>query len=176
VYRVTAADGTPPEALAAALGERLGPSTRTEILDTGVEDLAPMITVLRLIAVVLLVMAGTNLLSTLLTSSREAAGRIGVQVAVGFTPRQVVTQGAIAGAVLGIVASLLGVPFGLWVFRVMSDAVSTGMGVGPGWAPAPASGTIALLVVAAVLVSAGLGGLAVARIAGRPAADLLRGE
>ena len=176
VYRVAAADGVAPAALGTTLGDRLGPSTRIEVLDTGVQDLSPLMTVLELIAVVLLVMAGTNLLSTLLISSRESAGRIGVQLAVGFTPRQIKAQGAVAGGALGVLAAVVGVPLGLWIFRAMSDAVSTGLGVGPGWMPAPSAIPSALLVVLAVLVSGGLGALAVARVARRPASDLVRGE
>ncbi len=176
VYRVDATDGVSRADLGTALGERLGPEARVEVLDTGIEDLEPLMVVLRLIAVVLVVMAGTNLLSTLLTSSRESAGRIGVQLAVGFTPRQMKAQGAASGAALGVVATVVGVPLGLWIFRAMSDAVSTGIGVGPGWMPAPSPLAAAVLVVGAIVVSAGLGALAVARVARRPASDLVRGE
>lgn len=176
VYRITTTDRAAPEAVAAALQARLGPDVRTEILDTGVQDLGPLMTVLRLIAIVLLVMAGTNLLSTLLTANREAAGRIGVQVAVGFTPRQVETQGAVAGAAMGLVAAVVGVPLGLWIFRALSDVVSREIGVGPGWMPAPDLGAVTVLAIAAVAVAAGLGALAVGRIVKRPASDLVRGE
>lgn len=175
-YRISATDGVPPTDLGDALAARLGPRVRVEILDTGVEDLEPLMMVLRLIALVLMLMAGTNLLSTLLTSSRESAGRIGVELAIGFTPRQVKAQGAASGAALGVVAAVVGVPLGLWIFRTMSDAVSTGLGVGPGWMPAPSPLASAVLVVGAVAVSAGLGALAVARVARRPASDLVRAE
>jgi putative ABC transport system permease protein len=176
VYRVTAADGVAPQAVASSLAEQLGPSVRTEILDTGVEDMRPMMTVMRLVAAVLLLMAGVNLLVTLLTSNREAAARVGVQVAVGFTPRQVTAQGAVAGAALGVGAALVGVPLGLWVFTVLGDVVSEGLGVGPGWMPSPSALTVAVLAVAAIAVAAGLGALAVARIARQPASDLVRME
>jgi putative ABC transport system permease protein len=175
-YAVTTGDGADPSAVAAALAERLGPTAQIEILDTGAGDLSPLLVVLRLVAGVLLLMAGVNLLTTLVTANREAAGRVGVQLAIGFTPRQLTTQGAAAGAALGVVASVVGVPVGLWVFRRLSDVVSQSVGVGPGWMPAPHFSIVAVLVVAAVGVAAGLGALAVARVARRPASDLLRQE
>lgn len=176
VYRVSVADGADPAAVGAALAARLGTAVRIEVLDTGTDDLAPLLAALRLIAVVLLVMAGTNLLSTLLTSQREAAGRIGVQVAVGFTPRQVVAQGAVSGAVLGMVASVVAVPLGLLVFRLLSDTVSSSLGVGPGWMGAPSWAFVASLAAGAVALSAALGALAVRGIVRRPAAELVRSE
>ncbi len=157
VYRIVIDDGATPEAVAATLSDRLGPDARTEVLDTGIEDLAPLLAVLWLIAIVLLVMAAVNLLSILLTSSREASRRVGVQLAVGFTPRQVLTHGAVSGGVLGVSSSLLAVPLGFWVFGTLSDAVSTSLGVGPAWLPAPSITSVLVIVVATSTVAAGLG-------------------
>ncbi|MBI5088088.1 MAG: ABC transporter permease, partial [Actinobacteria bacterium] len=168
--------GVARAAIADALARRLGPDARIEILDTGVSDLGPLMAVLWLIAVVLLVMAGTNLLSTMLTSSREAARQAGVQLSVGFTPRQLIVQGAVAGAVLGFAATVVAVPLGLWTFRSLSDTVSTSLGVGPGWMPAPDPWSVVILVVSAWVAAAALGALAVARTVRRPAAELVRAE
>jgi len=82
----------------------------------------------------------------------------------------------VAGAVLGLVADVIGVPLGLVVFRILADAVSSGIGVGPGWMPAPGIGLVALVAAIAIVLSAALGAAAVRRIATRPAADLVRGE
>ena len=176
VYRLVVDEGATPEAVAAALSDRLGPDSRTEVLDTGIDDLAPLMAVLWLIAIVLLVMAAVNLLSTLLTSSREASRRIGVQLAVGVTPRQMLTQGAVSGALLGIISSLVAVPLGYWLFRTLSDVISTSLGVGPAWLPAPSITSVLVIVVATSIVTAGLGATAVARNAFRPASELVRGE
>jgi putative ABC transport system permease protein len=132
--------------------------------------------VLWLIAIVLLVMAGTNLLSTLLTTNREGSRRVGVQLALGFTPHQIKTQGAISGAALGLLATVIGVPLGLWVFRVLSDVVSTSIGVGPGWMPAPPGGAVVFLTVAAWAVSATFGAVVAGRMTRRPASELVRGD
>ncbi len=120
--------------------------------------------------------AGANLLSTMLTSSRESAQRAGVQLALGFTPHQLVRQGTMAGGALGLVAVAVGVPLGLVMFRLLSDAVSSGIGVGPGWMPGLGVDVVLVVAVLAVGVSAGLGALASSRTTQRSAADLLRGE
>ena len=175
-YRVVLDDGADADSVGASLVARLGGNARYEILDTGVADMAPMLLALRLVALVLLLMAGVNLLSTLLTSTREAAGRIGVELAIGFTPGQLRRQGAVTGLATGALAAVVAVPLGYWVFGLLADAVSTSLGVGPGWMPAPGVASVAVLVIAALAASAALGALAVARSSRRPASDLLRRE
>ena len=123
--------------MAAALVAGLGPDARAEVLDTGRADIEPLMMVLRAIAAVLFLTAGVNLLSTLLTSSRESSRRTGVELSIGFTPGQLIGQGAVAGAVLGLVAAVVGISLGVLVFRVLADEVSTGIGIGPGWMPRP---------------------------------------
>jgi putative ABC transport system permease protein len=176
VYRVSLAPDADPAAVAASVAERLGPDSRSEVLDTGRADIEPLMTVLRAIAAVLFVTAGVNLLSTLLTSSRESARRTGVELSIGFTPGQLIRQGAVAGASLGVVAAVVGISLGLVVFRVLADMVSTGIGTGPGWLPAPGFGTLGAIAAISIVLSAALGALAVRNVATRPAADLVRGE
>lgn len=176
VYRVRIDAGADAAAVGEALARAVGPDARAEVLDTGRGDIEPLMTVLRLVAIVLFLTAGVNLLSTLLTSSRESSRRTGVELAIGFTPRQLTGQGAVAGAVLGLVAVAVGIPFGLVVFRVLADAVSTGMGVGPGWLSSPSIGLLVTTSLLAVALSAALGAIAVRRVTTRPAAELLRGE
>ncbi len=176
VYRVALVPSADRQMVADALSAQLGPDVRIELLDTGAADMAPLLAVLDLVAALLLLMAGVNLLSTLLTSQRESAGRLGVQIAVGFTPRQVVAQGAVSGAALGLVAAVVGVPLGLVVFRLLSDVVSEGIGVGPAWMPMPGAVALLVLAVGAVTLSALLGALSVLGIVRRSTADLVRGE
>jgi putative ABC transport system permease protein len=175
-YRVSLTPGSDADVVATALAERVGPEARAEVLDTGRADIEPLMMVLRSIAAVLFLTAGINLLSALLTSSRESARRTGVELAIGFTPGQLIGQGAVAGAVLGLVAAVIGVPLGLIVFRVLADTVSTGIGVGPGWMPAPGFGPVVMIATTAIVLSSVLGSVATRRIAVRPAADLVRGE
>ena len=176
LYRLSLAAGADGEAVGTALIEQVGADARVEVLDTGRADIEPLMMALRAIAVVLFLTAGVNLFSTLLTSSRESTRRTGVALAIGFTPRQLIGQGAVAGAVLGLVAALIGVPLGRVAFRVLADTVSVGLGVGPGWMPAPGIGLLAAVAALSVVLSAALGALAVQKIANRPAADLVRAE
>lgn len=176
VYRITVSPDADAASVGEALARAIGPDARSAVLDTGREDMEPLLFALRAVAAVLFLTAGVNLLSTLLTSSREASRRTGVELAIGFTPAQLVGQGAVAGTVLGVVASLIGVPLGLLLFRLLADVVSSGIGVGPGWLPAPGVVPLAVVAMVAVGMSAALGAVAVRRVATRPAADLVRGE
>lgn len=176
VYRVRVAEGAETATAAAELTARLGPEARIASVDTGLDDMQPFFFALRAIAGILILVASVNLLTTLLTANREAAGRVGVELTVGFTPRQITMQGAVAGATAGVIAALVGVPVGLLVFRAMADVVSTGIGAGPGWMSLPAVLPVAILVVGTIAVSAAVGALAVARLARRPASDLVRTE
>jgi putative ABC transport system permease protein len=136
----------------------------------------PLMVALRAIAGVLFLTAGVNLLSTLLTSSRESSRRTGVELSIGFTPGQLIRQGAVAGAALGLVAAAVGISLGVLVFRVLADEVSKGIGAGPGWLPGPGAVTLLVIAAVAIVLSSALGALAVRNVATRPAADLVRGE
>jgi putative ABC transport system permease protein len=175
-YLVTLAPESDPAAVAAELVAALGPDARAEVLDTGRADMEPLMVALRAIAGVLFLTAGVNLLSTLLTSSRESSRRTGVELSIGFTPGQLIRQGAVAGAALGLVAAVVGISLGVLVFRVLADEVSKGIGAGPGWLPAPGAVTLLVIAAVAIVVSSALGALAVRNVATRPAADLVRGE
>jgi putative ABC transport system permease protein len=175
-YRVSATKDTTPTALADDIQHRAGSAVRVEPIDTSSDTLDTFTVAIRLVALILILMAGTNLLTSVLTTTRESARRVGVEEALGFTPRQLVGQGATAGATLGLAAVLVGVPLGLLLFGSLSDLVSEGIGVGPGWMPMPATGQIALVALVAVTLSAGLAALAVGRLARRRPAELVRWE
>ena len=176
VYRVTAVGGTSPNTLADAIQQRVGASARAEAIDTSSDALDTFTAAIRLVAAILILMAGANLLTSMLTTTRESARRVGVEQAIGFTPRQLIGQGAIAGATLGLAAVVVGVPLGLVLFARLSDLVSEGIGVGPGWMPMPTVAQVSLVASIALVVSASLGALAVARLARRPAAELSAGN
>ena len=176
VYRVALSGDAEPSMVADRLAARLGGEARVAAVDTGIDDMQPFFLSLRLIAGILVLMAGVNLLTTLLTASREAARRIGVELSIGFTPRQITVHGAVAGLTIGAVASLLGVPAALLLFRVLADTVSTGLGAGPGWMPLPPTVPIVVLVLGTLAVTGALGAASVARVARHPASELIRSE
>jgi putative ABC transport system permease protein len=175
-YRLVAAPGTSPAALADEIQRRAGSSLRVEAIDTTDEALDTFTFAIRVVALILMLMAGTNLLASLLTTTRESARRVGVEEAVGFTPRQLVGQGAVAGATLALAAVVAGVPTGLLLFGKLSDLVGEGIGVGPGWTPMPAAIQLLLVAGLALVVSGGLGALASGRLTRRPVSELVRWE
>jgi putative ABC transport system permease protein len=176
VYRVTGTEDTSPVALAGEIQDRAGAGVRVETLDTSSDALDTFTIAIRVVALILILMAGTNLLNAMLTTTRESARQVGVEEALGFTPRQLVGQGAVAGAALGLAAVMAGVPIGLLLFGALSDLVSNGIGVGPGWMPMPAVGQLTYVALAAVTVSAALGAFTARRLAHRPPAELVRWE
>jgi putative ABC transport system permease protein len=176
VYRVALDDSDEAATVVTAVLDRLGPEARVEVVDTGIDDVQPFLFALRLIAGMLIVMAAANLLVTLLAANRDAAGRTGVELTIGFTPRQVTTHGAVTGATTGLLACVVGVPLGLFLFRLLADTLSAGMGVGPGWMPMPAPFGVVLLTVGTIAITGALGAAAIARMVRRPASDLVRAE
>jgi putative ABC transport system permease protein len=176
VVRVTATAGVEPPALAAALERSLGASAEVEAFEADADELGAFESVLQLIALVVGIVAAVNLLSVMMTSTRESARAIGIEQSLGFTPRQIVVHGAIAAAGLGILGAAAGVPAGLWVYGLMGDAVSSVIGAGPGFGRAPSTSALAVLVLVAIAIAAVAGALATRRLARWPAADLVRWE
>lgn len=176
VYRVAGEAGTDPATLAERLVAQLGPQVRVAAVDTGIDDMQPFFFSLRAIAAILIVMAGVNLLSTLITANREAARRTGVELSLGFTPREITLHGAVAGLTIGAAAALVAVPGAFLLFRVLADTVSRGLGAGPGWMPLPPLLPVVVLVTGTLLLTGAIGAGSVARLARRPASDLIRTE
>jgi putative ABC transport system permease protein len=86
VYQVTGTNDTSPAALADEIQRRGGSGVRVEPIDTSSDALDTFTVAIRLVALILILMAGTNLLTSMLTTTRESARRVGVEEAVGFTP------------------------------------------------------------------------------------------
>ena len=76
---------------------------------------------------------------------------------------------------VGLLAGLVGVPVGAWVFRALSDAITSGVGIGPGLTVNPSTAFVGAVVPLSALVAAA-GALAAAGVARRPAAELVRYE
>jgi putative ABC transport system permease protein len=102
VYRLALTPGSDPATIGAALAERIGPSARSEVLDTGRADIEPLMMVLRAIAAVLFLTAGINLLSTLLASILIIAGTaIVLSAALGAVALQRIATRTVADLVRG---------------------------------------------------------------------------
>ncbi|CUU60171.1 putative ABC transport system permease protein [Parafrankia irregularis] len=173
VFRLTAGPSVSPAALADQLSEAVGDDVPLELQDSSTEGLAMVRTAMLSIAGLVAAVALVNLLSTLLAGNRENGRALGVLGALGLTPRQLVGQGAVAGAALGVLGLAVGIPLGLLCFRVLSDLVSASIGMGPGYGNGPGLGVLLGLVVTP-LACAAAGGLAARVLAARPVSHLLR--
>jgi putative ABC transport system permease protein len=116
--------------------------------------------------VVLLLIAGVNLLTALLFTVRERRRDFALLKTIGFTPRQVavaVSAGAVATAVVG---AIVGIPLGFVVTNELVDFFGTDDGWPSGIATAPAAPWFLALAAIAVVVAV-LGAWLPARIAAR---------
>jgi putative ABC transport system permease protein len=175
-WRLLAADGVSREDLAAAVTDRFGGEVASEPLSANDGGLGAINGALVGVAAILAVVAFANLVAVTLSATRERARSLGVLRTIGTTTGQLVGQSAAGAGAIGLVAGLIGVPVGTWVFRVLSDTITTGVGIGPGLTVTPSVAFLVAVVPACALVAAAAGGLAAAGLARRPAADLVRYE
>ncbi len=115
-----------------------------------------------------------NLLTTLLLVTRERSRDYGIFKAVGLTPRGVLAVVNAGGAVLGLIAIVVGIPVGIVIFRALMAAMSPSEGTDIVGTP----GVFALaLVIPVVLgVTALASSLPARRAARTSAAVVLRAE
>jgi putative ABC transport system permease protein len=176
-YRLTLASGTDRAEVAAALSRALGSRARVEVVppnDPGIVD--PFLFAVALVSGLVIVVALANLAATLVLVVHERARDLAILRAIGFTPRQALGVVATGGVVLAAVAVVVGVPLGWWLSNAGNDAVGAEIGIGPGIAQAPSWWIVALLVPAALAVTAGLAALAARRATTAEVAELVRYE
>jgi putative ABC transport system permease protein len=108
---------------------------------------------------VLLLITATTLVAVALLSVRERIRDYGVLKAIGLTPRQITSTVVSANAALALVASLLAVPLGIWLylalFRIAGDTTEDAV-IAPWWSLALVPIGTVLVVVAATSVPARL--------------------
>jgi|GEM_PF-2501988 len=175
-YRMTVSSGSSPDAVKSALADRLGDGVELKTQSVEVSGRAVIEAVTTLIAGVLVLIALANMLHALLASNRESARDIGIVGALGCTPRQLVSQSALAATALAALATAVGLPLGLLAFRVQSDVVARDIGLGPGFGLMPSAGFLVALVAATLTLAAATGAAAARGLAHRPPGELLRWE
>jgi putative ABC transport system permease protein len=175
-WHLRAAAGTTPEQLAAAVADRFGDDVIVETYGVNDGGLAAINGSLVAMAAILGLVAFANLLAMTLSTTRERARSLGVLRTIGTTTGQLVGQSAAGAGVIGLIAGFVGVPLGTWVFRTLSDSITSGVGVGPGLTVTPSRAFLVAVMLACTVVAAAAGGLAAAGLARRPAAELVRYE
>lgn len=154
-----AKDGADPVAMKDALSGRLGYPHRVALADRTIPPEVLEITGLgKSLSLLIALIAALSVLNTALLNAKEQMREVGIRKAIGMTPLQILLAAAAGGAWIGVVASLLGVPAGVGVDRLVIAALSRPLGegvfTGGGFTPwilaVTAVGGILLAVVAAL--------------------------
>ena len=177
VFRIAAAEGVERSELTAAVAERVGAGAHVITEEPGdLGGVGAAKGTLVGFAGLLGAVALANLLATTVASTRERARALGVLRTIGCTTGQLVGQSAAGAGFLGLLAGLVGVPVGAVVYRVLSDSITAGVGIGPGLGGSPSGWFLVAVVPAVTLAAAGAGALASYGLSRRPAAELVRYE
>ncbi|MBN1936568.1 MAG: ABC transporter permease [Anaerolineae bacterium] len=124
-----------PNANVARLGTFLSPHPDSDLNLTLVEQAIPSVVIylqlaILALAVVLIGIALVNVFNTSLLAMQEKVRIIGVLKTVGMTPAQVMSMSNTTTAVLALIATLTGIPFG-WLFtKGMLEVLSQVYGFG----------------------------------------------
>jgi putative ABC transport system permease protein len=135
-YYVGVKPGTDPQAVANALGARLDPSGPVAGAIAGIQvtpndngELIAVVTLIALLTILLIVVAGLGVLNTVVLQLRERVHDLGVFKSVGMTPRQAIAMVVCSVTLIGLVAGIVGVPLGVLVHNgvvpVMGHAANT---------------------------------------------------
>jgi putative ABC transport system permease protein len=158
-------------AIVAAGDNRVSVAAPIESLRAEAADLRPIVYGL---TVLLLLIAGVNLLTTLLLSVRERRRDVAVLSAVGASPRQVAATVIAGGTLLALPAAAAGLPLGAFVFHTLIS--KTDPSDGPDVVTMPAVGWVVLALPVAIALTAAVASLAGRQAARIPAAAALRAE
>lgn len=139
-YALKLRPGADPEALEASL---LAAPGGLEVILASSGEAIPEADELRLVmfglAALLLVIGLINLFYTSLLGVRERLRDFGIFKTLGLTPGQIGASVLTGAGLLALIATLIGVPLGLLVSRVLFDyggrqfGIGTGLGVWPAW-------------------------------------------
>jgi putative ABC transport system permease protein len=154
-YDVSLKPGTNPQAYANAISAKLGNAYYTDATRGGGGVFAAVETLVTMLTILIMVVAGLGVLNTVALQIRERAHDIGVFKSVGMTPRQTLAMILCSVAVVGLVAGIIAVPAGMYLHD----------GVVPTMAHAANSGIPASLLTAYLpweVVALALAGLAIA--------------
>jgi hypothetical protein len=175
-FRLVAADGVAPAAMAAAVAARLGDGARVVAPRRDDGGRGQGIALFAVLTMVLGGIAAANLLAVTVAGQRERARSLGILRAVGCTTRQIIGQSAVGTALIGLLAGAIGAPLGWLLFRVAAAATTKAAGLGPNPIPAPSWAALAAVVIGVTTAAAATGALAAVGPTRRPAAALLRYE
>jgi putative ABC transport system permease protein len=128
--------GAGPQAVANALSAALDPRGPGAGAVAGIQvtpndngELIAVVTLIALLIILLVVVAGLGVLNTVVLQLRERVHDLGVFKSVGMTPRQAIAMVVCSVSLTGLLAGIVGVPLGVLVHNgvvpVMGHAAST---------------------------------------------------
>jgi putative ABC transport system permease protein len=130
-YDVSLTPGSNPQVYAGAISARLGGSYGAFAPHGGSGVFAAVDTLVTLLTILIMVVAGLGVLNTVALQIRERAHDIGVFKSVGMTPRQTLAMVLCSVAVVGLVAGIIAVPAGMYlhdgVVPTMARAANSGI-------------------------------------------------
>ena len=146
---------------------------QVELNESDGSGLQPFRLAMALMSVLIASVALAHLFATALASARLRARDRAVFRAVGVTNGQI-TAGTLTSTALSAVCALaIGLPVGWFVQRVLGDAITSAIGVGPGASPEPPVGVIMMFAGALVVLAAVVEITAVGLTRGDRASQLL---
>jgi putative ABC transport system permease protein len=129
-YDVSLKPGVSADAYAASLSAVLGGNYDLGTQSGGAKELLAVVTLVGMLTLLIVVVAGLGVLNTVALQIRERAHDIGVFKALGMTPRQTLTMIACSVTVTGLVAGIIAVPAGVLlhhgVIPAMTHAANSG--------------------------------------------------
>jgi putative ABC transport system permease protein len=130
-YAVALQPGTNAQAYANALSAALGNSYSVETHSRGGTELVAVVTLIAMLTILIMIVAGLGVLNTVALQIRERAHDIGVFKAIGMTPRQTLTMIVCSVGLVGLVAGIVAVPAGVYlhhgVIPTMAHAANSGI-------------------------------------------------
>lgn len=165
-FAIDLREGADPQA-AEERYRQAGGGGRTEVYEQSTDGVTAIRGVTTGLAVLLLVVGLTSLISTMSNNVRERGRELGILRAVGLSPAQVVGEVLVGAGWLTAIALAIGMPLSLWVNSVISVELGESLGWGGGIFETPPLAWVAAIVpvvFAAALLAALVPGFSAARL------------
>lgn len=175
-WMVRTVDGADLIAFDQRIADSLPADSRVFFLEPASDEADPIIFPLMVLAAIILIVALGNLTATMASTAGERMRQTGILRALGLSSRDLVTQAALAGSVVGAGAALVGVPLGYLSSTILLDAVMPLVGIGTGLVSPPVLGPSLILTIFSIGAGALAGAVAVVSPFRMPVARLLRAE
>jgi putative ABC transport system permease protein len=130
-YNISLKPGVNADAYASALQSTLGYNYGVNTFHGGGKALLAVVTLVALLTLLIIAVAGLGVLNTVALQIRERAHDIGIFKALGMTPRQTLTMVICSVGITGLVAGIVAVPAGILlhhnVLPAMAHAANSGL-------------------------------------------------